>query len=192
MCSRSETSGISMMWQNRMMKRMKGDWVMVLDRPVRIIWSTTKRGIVENQPVDVCFQEHRLPSRLCYHRNASVVFLKGISGGINAFLTKCGHRWAPRGNAPVDERKHRKADDSIGTFCNFVVIRSENLPFARLVMVLWPVSRQHSLEGRLGQLHHPKQVFGTNSRGCLAHIAWQFLTPTQEPGHETPGCTQAA
>lgn len=79
-----------MMWQKRMMKGMNGDWVIVLHLYVRLFWSRTERGIIDNGPVDVCFKEHRLPSRLGNHGDAAVVFLERISGGINAFLTKCG------------------------------------------------------------------------------------------------------
>lgn len=109
--------------------------------------------MIDNEPVDVCFKEYRLPSRLGDHGDAVVMFLERISGGINAFLTKCRSRWLLGGDAPVYERKHGKADDSVRTSCYFVVIQSQDLPFARLVMVLGPVSRRPCLEG------------WTNSRG---------------------------
>lgn len=91
---------------------------------------------MDNEPIDVCFKEHGLPLGLGDDGDASVVFLERISGGIDAFLTECRHGWLLRGDAPKDEGKHAKTDDSVGTSCNFVVVRSKQLAFTRLVMVL--------------------------------------------------------
>lgn len=77
-----------MMWQNKMMKGMNGDWMMVLHLKVRLIWPTAERETNNNEPVDICFKEHRLPSRLGDHRDACLVLSERISGGIDAFLAK--------------------------------------------------------------------------------------------------------
>jgi hypothetical protein len=123
-----------------MMKGMNGDWVMVLHFLVRLIKSRTEKAIISNEPVDVCFKEHRLSPRLGDHGNAPVVFLERFSSGIDTFFAKCGCRWLLRDDAPIDERKHAKADDSVGTSRYIVVLQSQHLPFACLIMVLWPVS----------------------------------------------------
>lgn len=76
------------MWQNMMMKGMNGDWMMVLHLHVRS-GRGRNGGITDNEPVDVCFKAHCLPSRLGDHGDASVMFLERIPGGIDAFLAKC-------------------------------------------------------------------------------------------------------
>lgn len=105
-----------------------------------------ERGITVDEPIDVCFKKHRLPPRSGNQGDAQVVFTEGIPGGIDAFLTKCGHRWLLRGDASVDERKHGKADDSVGTSGYFVEIQPQHVPFVRPVLILRAVSRQRCLE----------------------------------------------
>lgn len=80
----------------------------------------TKGGIIESEPIYVCFEEHRLPLRLVNHRDALVVFLEGLSGGIDAFLTECGRRWLLRRNTSIDQRQQGQADDAIRPSCDFV------------------------------------------------------------------------
>ena len=160
---------------------------MVLPLPVRSISTRMERGIAVNEPVDVCFKEHRLPSRFGDHRDALVVLMEGIPGGVDAFLTKCGRRWLLGRDTPVDERQHGKADDSIGTFCDFVVIQAQRVPFARFVMVLQLVRCRCCLEGEWNNCKNPGQAAGMNSRGYLAHVAWPFSTRLPEPEHESSG-----
>jgi hypothetical protein len=64
------------------------------------------------------------------------MFLKRLSGSINAFLTECGCRWLHWGYTPVNKRKHGKANDSIRPPCYFMEISPEDLFFASLVTVL--------------------------------------------------------
>lgn len=111
-----------MVWQKRIMKGMKGEWVMDLNPSVRFGLPEAIAGnggigvgIIGNGPIDIRFEEDRLSSRLGYHRNAPVVFLESIPRSIDAFLAECRGRWLLWRDAPVDERKHRQADDPVGS-----------------------------------------------------------------------------
>lgn len=124
-----------MMWQKRTMKGMNGDWMMVLHYRVSQV-RKAREG--ENEPVDVCLEEDRLPSRLANHGDALVVFLQRFSGGIDALLTESRCRRLLGRYAPVDEREHAKTDDLVGMPCDLVEFVSHHLPVGRLVTVLQP------------------------------------------------------
>lgn len=120
-----------MVWQKRMMKGMKGEWVMDLHLRVRSGFADRVTGdkgwgwgVIGDGPVDVCFKIYSLPSRLGDHRDAPVVFSQSIPRGVDAFPTECRARRLLRRDAPVDERKHRQANDPVRTLCYVMKLQS--------------------------------------------------------------------
>jgi hypothetical protein len=102
---------------------------MYLHRQVSLRQEQCPHGVIEDIPVDVCFEENRLALRLVYNTNASFMLLKRISRILDTFVAKFRRGWSLWSNTAVDEGEKAKTHNPVGTPCYFVIIQPKYVSF---------------------------------------------------------------